>query len=78
MDQGGIKVKDCPTEVMWADILTKPLQGKGFRVQRAQLMNCTEDYSETDEEPAEKRVAWGKSVGPKLKKTTGSKAKVKS
>jgi len=22
---GEIKVKDCPTEVMWADILTKPL-----------------------------------------------------
>ena len=25
VDLGEIKVKDCPTEVMWADILTKPL-----------------------------------------------------
>ena len=78
VDQGEIKVKDCPTEVMWADILTKPLQGKGFRVQRARLMNCAEDYSETEEEPTEKRVSWGKSVGTKVGKTAGGKATVKS
>jgi hypothetical protein len=36
----------CPTEQMWADVLTKPLQGSKFRVMRAFLMNCPADYAE--------------------------------
>jgi hypothetical protein len=35
------------TEGMWTDILAKPLQGKAFRVMRAKLMNCDEDYFES-------------------------------
>ncbi len=31
---------------MWANILTKPLQGSKFRTMRAFLMNCPLDYSE--------------------------------
>ena len=31
---------------MWADILTKPLQGAKFRLMRAFLMNCPINYSE--------------------------------
>ena len=31
---------------MWADVLTKPLQGAKFRLMRAFLMNCPLDYSE--------------------------------
>ncbi len=31
---------------MWADILTKPLQGTAFRQMRAKLMNCKENYKE--------------------------------
>ena len=31
IDDGEIKVVDCPTEKMWEDIETKPLQGKLFR-----------------------------------------------
>jgi hypothetical protein len=34
---------------MWADILTKPLQGKAFRMMRTKLMNCDEDYFESKE-----------------------------
>ena len=33
-------------ENMWANILTKPLQGKVFRVFRAKLMNCPVEYEE--------------------------------
>ena len=31
---------------MWADVLTKPLQGAKFRLMGAFLMNCPIDYSE--------------------------------
>jgi hypothetical protein len=34
----------CPTELMWVDILTKPLQGAKFCLLRALLMNCPVDY----------------------------------
>ncbi len=35
----------CPTDVMWADVLTKPLQGQKFRdTMRAFLQNCSRDY----------------------------------
>ena len=32
VDDGEIKVIDCPTEEMWADMISKPLQGTAFRV----------------------------------------------
>ena len=41
-----IDLQYCPTEQMWADVLTKPLQGAKFRLMRAFLMNCPIDYSE--------------------------------
>jgi hypothetical protein len=31
---------------MWANILTKPLQGTAFRQMHAKLMNCKENYKE--------------------------------
>jgi hypothetical protein len=31
VDEGEIKVIDCPSEEMWADVLTKLLQGMAFR-----------------------------------------------
>jgi hypothetical protein len=43
---GEITLRYCPTDVMWADVLTKPLQGSKFRTMRAFLMNCPVDYSE--------------------------------
>ena len=52
VDDGEIKVVNCPTEEMWADVMTKPLQGKAFRVMRAELMNCEINY----EDPIEKKT----------------------
>lgn len=44
IDQGKMSFIDCPTESMWADVLTKPLQGMAFKRMRAELMNCFVDY----------------------------------
>ena len=60
VDDGEIKVVDCPTEEMWADIMTKPLQGTAFQVMRAELMNCNVNY----EDPPEKEES-GPVAGPK-------------
>ena len=51
VDEGEIKVINCPAEEMWADILTKPSQGLALRTMRAVLMNCPINYK--DEEEAE-------------------------
>ncbi len=49
VDSGEIRVIDCPAEKMWADVLTKPLQGMAFRTMRAQLMNCANNYEDEEE-----------------------------
>jgi hypothetical protein len=49
VDNGEIRVKDCPTEEIWADIMTKPLQGTVLRVMRAELMNCPVKYEDPKE-----------------------------
>ena len=46
---------DCPEGVMWADVLTKPLQGTEFRKMRAQLMNFSMEYKYEDESATKKR-----------------------
>jgi hypothetical protein len=33
---------------MWADILTKPLQGQKFKDMRAFLLNCARDYDDNN------------------------------
>ncbi len=43
---GEFDLQYCPTEQMWADVLTKPLQGAKSRLMHAFLMNCPLDYSE--------------------------------
>jgi hypothetical protein len=35
---------------MWADILTKPLQGAAFRTMRHHLQNCPVDYDDNVEQ----------------------------
>ncbi len=35
---------------MWANVMTKPLQGTAFRIMRAELMNCAINYEDTTEE----------------------------
>ena len=48
ISDGEIKVVDCPTKEMWADIKTKPAQGKLFNELQAKLMNCAVDYTDGD------------------------------
>ena len=62
VDDGEIRVVDCPTEVMWADIMTKPLQGTAFRVMRAELMNCDVNYEDPPEKEESGPVASPKTV----------------
>jgi hypothetical protein len=45
-ESGEIDSCYCPTDVMWADVLTKPLQGQKFRDIRAFLQNCPRDYND--------------------------------
>ena len=40
---------------MWADVLTKPLQGTEFRKMKAQLMNCAMEYKDEEESTTKKR-----------------------
>ena len=50
VDNGEMRIRDCPTGEMWADVLTKPLQGLAFKQMRAQLMNCSVEYEEDEEQ----------------------------
>jgi hypothetical protein len=43
---GEIDLCYCPTDVMWADVLTKPLQEQKFRDMGAFLQNCPWDYDD--------------------------------
>jgi hypothetical protein len=54
---GEIDLRYCPTNVMWADVLTKPLQGQKFRDMRAFLQNCPRDYDD-DVELQTDQLAW--------------------
>ena len=45
-DAGEVDLRYCPTGRMWADVLTKPLQGQMFRDMRAFLQNCSRDYDD--------------------------------
>ena len=42
-DAGEVDLRYCPTGEMWADVLTKPLQGQLFRDMRAFLQYCSRD-----------------------------------
>jgi len=52
VDGGEMRIIHCLTEEMWADIMTKTLQLRAFRVMRAKLMNCDVDY-DNGETPAQ-------------------------
>jgi hypothetical protein len=49
VDDGEIKVLDCPAEEMWADVMTKPLQGTAFRIMQVELMNCPINYEHPED-----------------------------
>ena len=55
VDSEEVNIVDCPAGVMWADVLTKPQQGKDFRKMRAQLMNCAMEYKDEEEYTTKKR-----------------------
>jgi hypothetical protein len=45
--------------MMWADVLTKPLQGQKFRDMPAFLQNCSRDYDDDLEQDEDKQGrAW--------------------
>jgi hypothetical protein len=48
-DSGEINLRYCPTDVMWANVLTKLLQGQKFGDMRAFLQNCSRDYDNNAE-----------------------------
>ncbi len=48
IDDGEIRVLDCPTKEMWADIMTKLLQGTASRVMQAELINCPGNYEDPE------------------------------
>jgi hypothetical protein len=50
---------------MWADLLTKPLQGKTLGVMRSKLMNCSEEYK--DNETNDKNSAQAKDAEKECK-----------
>jgi hypothetical protein len=43
---GEIDLQYCLAGQMWADVLTKPLQGGLFRDMQAFLQNCSRDYDD--------------------------------
>jgi len=45
-DSGEIDLRYCPADVMWADVLTKQLQGQKLRNMRTFLQNCPRDYDD--------------------------------
>ena len=49
INRGEIPAEYFPTEEMWADVLTKPLQGNLYQIMRSKLMNMPELYLEPDE-----------------------------
>ena len=59
VDLGEVKITDCRTELMWADVNSKPLQGTLFKVTRDKLMNCGVDYEDGywADQPATKKQA---------------------
>ncbi len=77
VNNGKIRAKDCPAEEMWADVMTKPLQGMVFRVMRAELMNCPinyEDPEDDEKDPVQKRpisaakmVTWKRPIAAPFK-----------
>ena len=45
----------CSTNSMWADVLTKPLQGQKFCDIHAFLQNCSRDYDDDFEREEDER-----------------------
>jgi hypothetical protein len=46
IEKGEVRLEHCPTEEMWADLNTKPRQGKAFAAFRGMLMGIETDYND--------------------------------
>ncbi len=58
-DAGEVDLRYCSTDTMWADVVTKPLQGQTFRDMHAFLQNCLRDYDDDLEQDEDKQgQAW--------------------
>ena len=44
VDSEEVKIVDCPAGVMWANVITKPLQGIDLRKMRAKLILLMHQY----------------------------------
>ncbi len=87
---GEIDMWYCPTDVMWADVLTKILQGQKFRDMRSFLQNCSRSYDDDIElqtgklahkllKPQVKTAASSREcVGERMKSTRGKKGRNKT
>jgi hypothetical protein len=49
VNEGEIKAINCPAEGMWADVMTKLLQGIAFRTMRLELIHCPVNYKDPPE-----------------------------
>ena len=41
VEKGNLSIEYCPTDVMWADFMTKPLQGEKFRKFRDKILGIS-------------------------------------
>ena len=41
VEKGNLSIEYCPTDVMWADFMTKPLQGEKFRKFRDKILGTS-------------------------------------
>jgi hypothetical protein len=64
-NSGEIDLCYCPTDVKWADVLTKSLQGQKFWDMCAFLQNCSRDYN-NDVELQTDKLAW-RSINQQVK-----------
>ena len=60
VDDGEFAITHCPTDLMVADVLTKPLHGEKFKDLRAKLLGYEQPW----------RSALDDMAGPKVIKTT--------
>ena len=75
VDKGEANITNCPTEVMWADVNSKPLQCTIFKVMRDKLMNCGVNYEDgywadqtaASKQPAAKKQATASKLPSALK-----------
>ena len=41
VEKGNLSIEYCPTDIMWADFMTKPLQGEKFRKFRDEILRIS-------------------------------------